>query len=80
MEPAPTDGLSASPRFTARRMGAEPPTRDLRVFEYRPFGDPSDGITVTVQGLRRLIATGAIEPQVFECREVGHARWQPLAR
>jgi hypothetical protein len=55
-----------------------PQTRDLRVFEYRPLGDCSDGIAVSVQGLRRLIAQRAVAPLAFECREVGQRQWLPM--
>jgi len=48
------------------------------VFQYRPLGDDSDGVTVSVQGLRRLIGRGALDPAAFECREVGVEGWRPI--
>ena len=72
------DGTTAvdEPRAIAESSGTQ--GGDLRSFAYRPLGDSSSGVNVTARGLRRLIARRWIQPEHYECREVGSERWVPL--
>lgn len=46
---------------------------------YRPLRDSSDGIEVTREGLRKLVARKAIDPEGFEYRYSDSDAWRPLA-